>query len=116
LYFAPEPQGQGAFRGIFLLTTGCVGAGVQNELAAGGVVGVEGAAGVQNELWAPSEMLSPRKGDSRLGGTVEGAMQISENKGPDLAAPSSMVRGPQAHWDKAEALTPRGGERHGSLV
>jgi hypothetical protein len=32
-------------------------------------------------------------------------MQISENKGPDLAAPSSMVRGPQAHWDKAEALT-----------
>jgi hypothetical protein len=34
-------------------------------------------------------------------------MQISENKGPDLAAPSSMVRGPQAHWDKAEALTLR---------
>jgi hypothetical protein len=50
-------------------------------------------------------MLSPLKEDSRPGGTVEGAMQISENKGPDLAAPSSMVRGPQAHWDKAEALT-----------
>jgi hypothetical protein len=26
LYFAPERQGQGAFRGIFLLTAGCAGA------------------------------------------------------------------------------------------
>ena len=45
LYFAPDLQGQGAFRGIFLVTGGVVGAGLQNEAAAGAA----GAGALQNE-------------------------------------------------------------------
>jgi hypothetical protein len=52
LYFAPERQGQGAFRGILLLTADSVELRLQNEVAvlgagAGGVGA--GAAGLQNE-------------------------------------------------------------------
>jgi hypothetical protein len=43
LYFRPEPQGQGALRGIFALTAWVAGAGLQNEALTRGCWASEGS-------------------------------------------------------------------------
>ena len=46
LYLMPDPQGQGALRGVLVFAAGAAGGDLQNELCSGGV----GSGSSQNEL------------------------------------------------------------------